>query len=367
MSPAAADTDERSPVRARPRRDQPWRRHLGGAVTVAVLIALVLLALTKINLAEVGHALAHVNGWWIALATVLMAGAFFSRAESWFAAVRAALPGEHIGRGAVTRVLLVGMAGSAVAPGRLGEAARAWLIARRTGRVRETVATVIGTLLSQTLLNVTALVILSVIALSGSAIRGARTESVVLTALLPVLLVLALAGAPALVARGARSHSRRVRTIAEWLHGQLVDVRQGLAVFRRPRTAVHSTIFQLGAWALQGGSCYAVLAAFGLADRTGFAAAAAVLVAVNITAIVPVTPSNVGVFQAACIAVLAPFGVSAGTGLAYGLVLQAVEVGCAIILGVPSLIGEGVSLRELREHAGGRRAPAAPPDGAPVR
>ncbi|HZE03951.1 MAG TPA: lysylphosphatidylglycerol synthase transmembrane domain-containing protein [Solirubrobacteraceae bacterium] len=367
MSPAAADADERAPVRARARREQPWRRHLGGAVTIAVLVILVVLALTKINLADVGHALSHVNGWWVALATALMATTFFARGESWYCAVRTALPGEPIGRGAVTRVLLVGMAGSAVAPGRLGEAARAWLIARRTGRVRETVATVIGTLLSQTLLNVTALVILSIVALSGSAIRGARTESVVLTALLPVLLVLALAGAPALVARGTRSHSRRVRAIAEWLHGQLVDVRQGLRVFRRPRTAVHSIAFQLGGWALQAGSCYAVLAAFGLASRTGFAAAAAVLVAVNITAIVPVTPSNVGVFQAACIAVLAPFGVSAGEGLAYGLVLQAVEVGCAIVLGVPSLIGEGVSLRELRAHAGGRRAAASEGDGAPAR
>jgi phosphatidylinositol alpha-mannosyltransferase len=77
-------------------------------------------------------------------------------------------------------------------------------------------------------------------------------------------------------------------------------------------------------------------------------AAAAVLVAVNITAVVPATPSNVGVFQAACIAALAPFGVGAGRGLAYGLVLQAIEVTAALAFGVPAALKEGLSWRDLR-------------------
>ena len=44
--------------------------------------------------------------------------------------------------------------------------------------------------------------------------------------------------------------------------------------------------------------------ALGLEPQTGFAAAAAVLFAVNITAVVPITPANLGVFQAACATVL---------------------------------------------------------------
>jgi hypothetical protein len=46
-----------------------------------------------------------------------------------------------------------------------------------------------------------------------------------------------------------------------------------------------------------------------LARAVGLSGAAAILVAVNVTAVVPVTPSNVGLFQAACVAVLAAFGV----------------------------------------------------------
>jgi phosphatidyl-myo-inositol alpha-mannosyltransferase len=366
-APTTAHSDERPRLAEQGERRRALRRQLGTTVTALLLAALVVLALAKINLADVGQAIAAVNGWWVAAAVLLMAAAFLARSESWHTAIREALPDERIGRAVVTRALLIGMAGSSVAPGRLGEAARAWLIARRAGRLRDALATVVGTLLSQTLLNLLALVILSVIALAGSAIPGARTESIILTALVPAICVVVLVGGPALLARsralrpgrlGRVGWVGRVGSISDWIHAQLVDVRQGLVVFRRPGPAVHSTAFQLLAWAFQWGACYAVLLAFGLQQRAGIAAAAAVLVAVNITAILPVTPSSVGVFQAACIAVLAPFGIHAGEGLAYGLVLQAVEIGCALAMGLPALLVEGVSIAELRAHAGtSRRAP----------
>ncbi len=353
VAPTTA-SDERLPVGQAGRRSAR-RRHLAAVLTLLVLTTLVVLALAKIDLAEVGHSMARVDGWWVAAAVLLMAAAFLARAESWHTAIRAALPGERIGRAPVTRALLIGMAGSAVAPGRVGEAARAWLVARRAGRVRDALATVVGTLLSQTLLNVLALIILSGLALAGSAIRGARTESVVLTALVPAAGVAVLVGAPVPLARRRRLRAGRAGRVGGWVRSQLVGVRQGLAVLRRPGPAMHSGVFQLLAWGLQWGSCYAVLLAFGLQARAGGAAAAAVLVAVNVTAIVPVTPSSVGVFQAACIAVLAPFHVHAGEALAYGLVLQAVEIGCALAMALPSLLIEGVSISELRARADHRR------------
>ncbi len=361
--PATAAEEDRG-VRQPARRRRVRRRYVGMAVGALVLAVLVVLAVTKINLHDVGHALSRVDGWWVAGAVLLMGGAFLARAESWYTAIGEALPDERIGRAPVTRALLIGMAGSAVAPGRLGEAARAWLIARRAGRVRDALATVVGTLLSQTLLNVLALVVLSGIALAGSAIHGARTQSVILTALAPAAFVAVLVAVPALLARSRALRAGRTGRVCGWIRGQLVDLRRGLVVFRRPRPALHATGFQLLAWGLQWGSCYAVLLAFGLEGRTGVAAAAAVLVAVNITAIVPVTPSSVGVFQAACIAVLAPFHIHAGEALAYGLVLQAVEIGCALAMGLPSLLAEGISIAELRSQAN-RRHPAPVSEPAP--
>ena len=90
-----------------------------------------------------------------------------------------------------------------------------------------------------------------------------------------------------------------------------------------------------------------MLRALGLGSRAGLDAAAAVLLAVNVSAAVPVTPGNVGVFQGACLVVLAAYGVGAGPALAYGIVLQALEVATAVALGVPALAAEGVGWHEL--------------------
>jgi phosphatidylinositol alpha-mannosyltransferase len=89
--------------------------------------------------------------------------------------------------------------------------------------------------------------------------------------------------------------------------------------------------------------------ALGLDSQAGAGAAAGVLFAVNVTGAMPVTPANIGVFQAACVAVLAgPFHVSAAEAIAYGIVLQAVEMATALIMGLPALVNEGLSWREVR-------------------
>ena len=136
-----------------------------------------------------------------------------------------------------------------------------------------------------------------------------------------------------------------------WLSEQIVQVRRGLRVFTRPRLGAAAIVAQLAAWAIQTLAAYAVLYALNLQGKAGLAAAAAILLAVNLTALIPVTPSNIGIFQAATIAVLAAYGIDAGHALAYGILLQAVEVTTAIVLGVPALIGERISLSDIRREA----------------
>ena len=109
-------------------------------------------------------------------------------------------------------------------------------------------------------------------------------------------------------------------------------MRSGLAVFRAPAARRSIAVaMQLGAWALQWVACYVLLVALGLEHKADLGAAAAVLFAVNVTAVLPVTPSNLGVFQAACVAVLAgAYGVAPAQALGYGIILQAVEVATAV-------------------------------------
>jgi phosphatidylinositol alpha-mannosyltransferase len=216
----------------------------------------------------------------------------------------------------------------------------------------------LGTVISQTLMNLVALGGLAIVTFVGTALSSSRADAIIGVLAVPVaLVILALAG-PRLLHRGERSRVHWVRRSAAWVNLQLVQFRKGLVVFRHPRAAVHASVVQLVAWGLQLASCYVVILSLSLQHHANLIAAAAVLLAVNVTAIVPVTPSNVGVFQAACIAVLAPFGISASHGLAYGLLLQAIEVICAFALGVPALLKEGLPLAELRRQARGGHSDA---------
>ena len=156
---------------------------------------------------------------------------------------------------------------------------------------------------------------------------------------------------PIVLRHPATERFARLHNVARQVRGAMNRVRAGLTVFRQPRLGAIATIAQLAAWGLQSVSCYLLLVALGL-GHLGVAAAAAVLFAVNITAVVPATPANLGVFQAACVAVLhTGWHVGFGTAVAYGVILQAVEVTTAILMGMPALLKEGMSWKEVRLRA----------------
>jgi phosphatidylinositol alpha-mannosyltransferase len=168
----------------------------------------------------------------------------------------------------------------------------------------------------------------------------------------PVVLLAVVLSAPALLRRGKPSRFARVQQAAAKARAAMVQVRLGLKVFRRPKLGAWAALTQLLAWAIQWFACYALLVALGLDQRAGLGAAAAVLFAVNVTAVLPITPSNLGVFQFACVAVLAgAYGVGKADALAYGIILQAVEIATAVIMGAPALVKEGMSWRDVRLRA----------------
>ncbi len=223
---------------------------------------------------------------------------------------------------------------------------------RLEGSQRRLIPLVTGTVFSQTLMNLIALGLLAVVTFSAVPLGGSHVTGIVAALAIPLLIAGLVVAGPWIVAQGRRSRRERLRSAAESLERLLRHARQGMIVFARPRRGVLAVMMQLLAWALQWLACYAVLLAVNLQDETNFATAAAILLAVNLSAVVPATPSNVGVFQAACLVVLAAYGVGAGKGLAYGILLQAVEVITALALGVPALLREGVTWRELRGAAG---------------
>ncbi len=343
IEPGLAPTRTRTAVRVA-RRAAIIGAAVGG-------IGLTALALDHIGIESIGRAVVAATPVWVLVAFALMCASMLIRAEAWHAILRAALPGTRVRRRDTARATMIGVLMSATLPARLGEPSRALILSRRVGRVRDRFPVVLGTLVSQTLLNLLALAILGTVMFATVGVFRGGEDALVFATLAPVMIILLLLAAPALIRRGKPSRFARVQQALAAARRAMVQVRTGLSVFRKPRLAAWASTTQLTAWAVQWLSCYVLLVALGLDDRAGIGAAAAVLFAVNVTAALPATPSNLGVFQAACVAVLSAYGVSHADAFAYGIILQAVEIATALAMGMPALVAEGMTWKDLRLRA----------------
>ena len=222
---------------------------------------------------------------------------------------------------------------------------------------------VAGTVLSQTLINLLALAILAAVTFASVPLLHGHLAGVAAVLAVPLALcVLVLAGprllraGPALaLGAGPRRRDRLRRGCCDLGAARAGRVRApALRSPRRRQPAV-------GVGAAVAGLLHDRARARPARLQATLVTAAAILLAVNVTAVVPATPSNVGVFQAACLVVLAAYGVGAGQALAYGIILQAIELLTALALGVPALLREGMTWQDIRRVGRSeRRRPTHP-------
>jgi phosphatidylinositol alpha-mannosyltransferase len=330
------------------RRRAGWR-HVAALIAAIVVAALVAFALSRLGLHRIGHALITATPGWLVLATALMGLSLFLRALSWHETLRAALPETPIRRAPVVRATMIGVMVSALFPGRIGEPTRVLVLTRRLdGPARRLLPVVAGTVFSQTLINLLALAVLAGVTFTSVPLLNGHPLGIAAAVAVPLAVCGLVLVGPRLLERARRARSARIARAASTVARLLNLARRGLVVFKRPRHGTAAVAFQLLAWTLQWLACYVLLLALGLQAQAGLATAAAILLAVNVSAVLPATPSNLGVFQAACLVVLAAYGVAAGPALAYGIILQAVEVCTALALGVPALLREGLTWRDVR-------------------
>ncbi len=342
----------------------PLLRRLGLLGVSLAGLALALLALSRIGVDRVLASLLASSPGLLVAGLAVMCASMVARGFAWYAILSAAPTWRRARRRDAMQGTFIGVLMSATLPARLGEPSRALIVARRLGRARETLPVVLGTMVSQTLLNLLALSILGVAMFSNVDLFNGHHGALLAFALAPLGALVVVLLAPAILPRSTVSRSARLQALFTGLRRSLLRVRDGLRVFRHPRQAAIATAAQLGAWGLQWFSCWLLLMALGLDHHVGVAGAAAVLFAVNVTAVVPATPANIGVFQAACVAVLAgAYHVSTPEALAYGIILQAVEIATAVIMGMPALVNEGLSWKDVRlraMHAAPVKLPALP-------
>ncbi len=114
------------------------------------MVALAYLALRKIGIASIGQTLINSEPSYVLLGLATMCLAMVMRGFSWHAILQAALPKARIRLGDAIRGTMIGVLMSSTLPARLGEPSRALIVARRTGRPRDTLPVVLGTVVSQT-------------------------------------------------------------------------------------------------------------------------------------------------------------------------------------------------------------------------
>jgi phosphatidyl-myo-inositol alpha-mannosyltransferase len=336
-----------APARVIGRHRTRRRIALGAAGLLGV--ALTAIAANRIGVDRVVTNIVRSDATWVLLAVALMVSSLLMRAASWYAVVRSALPLRSVRRRDVGSATMIGVLMSATLPARVGEPARAMVLARRIGRIRETFPVLLGTLVSQTVMNIGALGLLGAIIVWETDLFHRSSERLFLFSLAPLIILVAVVLAPFVVRQAG---SGRVARVIGAIRRALLQVRNGLHIFRDPRRGPIAAGAQLFAWALQLAACFVLFDALGLHVDAQLGAAAAVLFAVNVTAVVPATPSNIGVFQLATISVLTTgFGVAASDALAYGVILQAVEIATAVVLGLPALVREGVTWSDMRLRA----------------
>ncbi len=329
-----------------------FARRVAMLAFAALALVGTVLAFRRIGVHEIVLALLDSSPVWVLVGLGVMCVSMAVRAVAWHAILKAAIPRGRVRLRDAMQGTFIGVLMSATLPARLGEPSRALVVSRRTGRPREHLPVVLGTIVSQALLNIVALVLLGIVTFSTVRLFRNHHDALIFAAIMPLLLLAMVLLAPPLLSAGRHSRFAKLRELTGQARSALARVRNGLVVFRDPRLGSTAVAAQLTAWILQWLSCYILLVALGLDDQAGLGAAAAVLFAVNVTAVLPATPSNLGIFQAACVVVLSGgYGVSQADALGYGIILQAVEIATAVMMGMPALVKEGLSWKDVRLRA----------------
>ena len=329
-----------------------FARRVAVLAFAALALAGTVLAFRRIGVHEIALALLDSSPAWVLVGLGVMCASMAVRAVAWHAILKAAIPRGRVRLRDAMQGTFIGVLMSATLPARLGEPSRALIVSRRTGRPREHLPVVLGTIVSQALLNILALVLLGIVTFSTVRLFRNHHDALIFAAIMPLLLLAMVLLAPPLLSAGRHSRFAKLRELTGQARSALARVRDGLAVFRDARLGGTAIVAQLAAWCLQWLACYVLLVALGLDDHAGLGAAAAVLFAVNVTAVLPATPSNLGIFQAACVVVLSGgYGVSQADALGYGIILQAVEIATAVVMGMPALVKEGLSWKDVRLRA----------------
>jgi uncharacterized protein (TIRG00374 family) len=349
----------------------PARRWCVGAVAVAALAALLA---AHADLARMSHSFLQADWRWLAVALSLMLASLLLRSVA-LKVIVDALGDVRARVGDTFSATSIGLLANSIIPIRVGTVLSPYALYVLLRRRGATVpfATTLGMALTERLFAVATFVVLALTFVSALSVPTWAVEVLIASAVFAAVFIVggivlerrrrtrardaqsdparsagqcAGAQAPGDDATGAAPHSargsRRERLRRQW--PALVDSQR---IMGKPWSALLVATVQAVAWLVQLGAAWAALQAFHL-GAAGVRGAALVLILTNLIGLVPLTPGNVGTFQAAALAALAVSGVGAGPAVAYALGLQAMQLVVGAIAGLASLSLQDLTLADLR-------------------
>jgi uncharacterized protein (TIRG00374 family) len=201
-----------------------------------------------------------------------------------------------------------------------GDAARALLVARRS---RLASATALATLAVDRLVEIATYLAL-VLAAPVVIVMPAKLRRIETFA---ALMLVGFLVAGLMVARRARRPAASWQSAGSqrgWFRTHLARFLIGVVELPTTRRVAPAVALSLIAWSLQAATYHLTAIATGL--HVSFAASAVAMLTVNLSFLFPLTPGNVGVFQAMYALTLSAFGVSSSAAIATALLLQALQI-----------------------------------------
>jgi uncharacterized protein (TIRG00374 family) len=301
-----------------------------GAVGLAVTALCIYLALRGVALDDAADALRESNLWWLAPTLPVFTFAIWLRGLRWWALFA---PAQRPPLRAVTYALLVGYFFNNILPARAGEAARVIALHNRAKTPR---AETIGTVVVERLFDVLALLLVLFACYPWlpeiSWLRKAAIFAAVVVVVIGVLIAVIVKYDERAV-HWLLTPLRKVKRpgFAARVEQAAVDATRGLVALREPRIALRGFVLTVVSWIGLAVSYWILMSAFAL--DLPLTSAILVIVAINLSLVLPSSPAALGVFEAATIIALRAFDVPQAEALSYALVLHLLNLVPFLVIG----------------------------------
>lgn len=331
------------------------RRVGTGLIGLLVSAAAVAVLVTVIDVRETAATLARTNLWLVAATLLLVPGQIILRTLRWRLLLPLRPDGTRPTVARVMPVLLVGYLANLILPARLGEPARAYLIARRE---QIGFARVLGSVLLERVIDLASLALVAVwAALQSGApewiVRGTVIVAVVGFVLVAILVASGIARAVALLARIFGTRAGRMRaainhavSFGEGANGGGWGPLAGAVVL--------STL----TWGFVAGTYWLAAQSLGIDIR--ISASMLVAAVATLGTAIPSAPANIGTYEVATVVVLTAVGVPAHEALAMALLTHAIVTVPFAITGAAAVAHLSISLTDVAQEATAAMPPAPP-------